>query len=167
MSNRKIGASINNTQRIKQATHLQTCTLPLLLAYPLCVHTPMTCCRRSDALRLSLSDAFAGQAGSQQHNNSDQQHNSNKPRLTEEACNALLEQCLKLATENKITERNAWQLNLITHLPDIVGGPARGGSGSRGGGRGGAGAVSSSAAAGFNFQKMSGGLDAGRGGVGR
>lgn len=124
-------------------------------------------CRRSDALRLSLSDAFAGQAGSQQHNNSDQQHNSNKPRLTEEACNALLEQCLKLATENKITERNAWQLNLITHLPDIVGGPARGGSGSRGGGRGGAGAVSSSAAAGFNFQKMSGGLDAGRGGVGR
>jgi len=64
--------------------------------------------------------------------------------LSEEARSALLEQCLKLATENKITDRNAWHLDLISHLPDIVG------SGSVG-----------NRSSGYNFQKMSGGLDAG------
>lgn len=67
--------------------------------------------------------------------------------LSENARNALLEQCLKLATENKITDRNAWHLDLITHLPEIVS------SGST--------RNQSSSSSSFNFQKMSGGLDAG------
>lgn len=68
--------------------------------------------------------------------------------LSEEARNNLLEQCLKLATENKITDRNAWHLDLISHLPDIVGsGPAA--------------RAQHSSSSSFNFQKMSGGLDAG------
>jgi condensin complex subunit 2 len=66
--------------------------------------------------------------------------------LSEQARNALLEQCLKLATENKITDGNAWHLDLIQHLPDIVSsGPGRG----------------QGSSSGYNFQKMSGGLDAG------
>jgi hypothetical protein len=66
--------------------------------------------------------------------------------LSEQARNALLEQCLKLATENKITDGNAWHLDLIQHLPDIVSsGPGR----------------AQGSSSGYNFQKMSGGLDAG------
>jgi condensin complex subunit 2 len=57
----------------------------------------------------------------------------------------MFEQCIKLAAENKITDKNVWQLDLIQHLPSIVQ------AGQAGGLRGG----------GFNFQKMSGGLDAG------
>jgi condensin complex subunit 2 len=58
----------------------------------------------------------------------------------------MFEQCIKLAAENKITDKNVWQLDLIQHLPSIVQ------AGQAGGLRG---------AKGFNFQKMSGGLDAG------
>jgi hypothetical protein len=58
----------------------------------------------------------------------------------------MFEQCIKLAAENKITDKNVWQLDLIQHLPSIV--QAGQAAGLRGGG-------------GFNFQKMSGGLDAG------
>jgi hypothetical protein len=104
--------------------------------------------RRSEALRLSLSDAFSGHADQQGQQQKQQQAgaSSSKPVLSEQARNALLEQCLKLATENKITDGNAWHLDLIQHLPDIVSsGPGRG-QGSSGG---------------YNFQKMSGGLDAG------
>lgn len=106
-------------------------------------------CRRSEALRLSLSDAFAGHAD--QHSRQQQQAGaggSSKPTLSEEARTMLLEQCLKLASENKINDRNAWSLDLITHLPDIVGsGPSR--------------AQQSHNNSTYNFQKMSGGLDAG------
>jgi hypothetical protein len=49
----------------------------------------------------------------------------------------MFEMCLKLSTENKINDRNVWSLEFITHLPDIV--------------------RTSKA----NFQKMSGGLEAG------
>jgi hypothetical protein len=108
-------------------------------------HIAANLCRRSEALRLSLSDAFAGQAD--QHKQQQAGDRDSRPQLTEEQCAVLLEQCLKLATENKITDRNAWHLQLISYLPDIVG------SGSSSRARGG----SSS----YNFQKMSGGLDAG------
>jgi hypothetical protein len=57
--------------------------------------------------------------------------------LSEAECNAMFEMCLKLSTENKINDRNVWSLEFITHLPDIV--------------------RTSKA----NFQKMSGGLEAG------
>jgi hypothetical protein len=91
-------------------------------------------CRRSEALRKSLSDAFAGSSGDQ-----------GKPTLSQEALSTMFEQCIKLAAENKITDKNVWQLDLIQHLPSIV--QAGQAAGLRGGG--------------FNFQKMSGGLDAG------
>ena len=35
---------------------------------------------------------------------------------------ALYENCLKLATENKITSRNTWELPLIDHISDLVAG---------------------------------------------
>lgn len=99
-------------------------------------HAPAACScyRRSQALRLSLSDAFAGQ--SDQHRGQ-QQSDSDRCMLSEAECNAMFEMCLKLSTENKINDRNVWSLEFITHLPDIV--------------------RTSKA----NFQKMSGGLEAG------
>lgn len=33
---------------------------------------------------------------------------------------ALYQQCIKLATENKITSKNTWSLGLIDHLHDLV-----------------------------------------------
>ena len=33
---------------------------------------------------------------------------------------ALFENCLKLASENKITAKNTWDLPLIDHLSDLV-----------------------------------------------
>lgn len=33
---------------------------------------------------------------------------------------ALYQQCIKLATENKITSKNTWALGLIDHLHDLV-----------------------------------------------
>ena len=33
---------------------------------------------------------------------------------------ALYQQCIKLATENKITAKNTWALGLIDHLHDLV-----------------------------------------------
>jgi condensin complex subunit 2 len=98
------------------------------------VHQLMCCnCRRSEALRKSLSDAFAGSSGDQ-----------GKPTLSQEALSTMFEQCIKLAAENKITDKNVWQLDLIQHLPSIVQAGQAAGLGK-----------------GFNFQKMSGGLDAG------
>jgi condensin complex subunit 2 len=32
----------------------------------------------------------------------------------------LLQNCLQLAAENKITTKNAWDLQLIDHLPNLV-----------------------------------------------
>lgn len=92
----------------------------------------MCLCRRSEALRKSLSEAFAGD-----------QHNAEKPTLSTDALNTMFEQCIKLAAENKITDKNVWQLDLIKHLPSIVL----------------AGQTITTSA--FNFQKISGGLDAG------
>lgn len=88
--------------------------------------------RRSEALRKSLSDAFAGE-----------HQDAAKPTLSTEALNNMFERCIKLAAENKITDKNVWDLNLIQHLPSIVL----------------AGQQASKSA--FNFQKISGGLDAG------
>lgn len=100
--------------------------------------TPHAVCtrRRSEALRKSLSDAFAGSSGEQQ---------GKGPTLSQEALSTMFEQCIKLAAENKITDKNVWQLDLIQHLPSIVQ----------------AGQAASLRGGGFNFQKMSGGLDAG------
>ncbi|WIA14003.1 hypothetical protein OEZ85_002564 [Tetradesmus obliquus] len=92
--------------------------------------------KRSEALRKSLSDAFAGSSGEQQ---------GKGPTLSQEALSTMFEQCIKLAAENKITDKNVWQLDLIQHLPSIVQ----------------AGQAASLRGGGFNFQKMSGGLDAG------
>lgn len=89
--------------------------------------------RRSEALRKSLSDAFTG--------SSEQQ--GDKEFLSQEALSAIFDNCIKLAAENKITDKNVWQLNLIEHLPSIIQ------------------SARINNAAGFNFQKMSGGLDAG------
>jgi hypothetical protein len=55
-------------------------------------------CRRSDALRLSLLDAFASQADRHRRQAQQQQDQSSKQMRSEEARNALLEQTLKLAT---------------------------------------------------------------------
>ena len=32
----------------------------------------------------------------------------------------MLGQCLKMASENKITPQNTWQLQLIEHLPELI-----------------------------------------------
>ncbi|KAF8066223.1 hypothetical protein HT031_002545 [Scenedesmus sp. PABB004] len=88
--------------------------------------------RCAGGLRKSLAGAFAGGGG------------DGGPTLAPEALASMFEHCIKLAAENKITDRNVWQLELIQHLPSIV----RSGQGARGG-------------VPFNFQKMSGGLDAG------
>ncbi len=33
---------------------------------------------------------------------------------------SMLGQCLKMASENKITPQNTWQLQLIEHLPELI-----------------------------------------------
>lgn len=53
----------------------------------------------------------------------------------------MLDLCLRLAAENRITDKNVWALPLIDHLPEIVQTAAKG--------------------AAVNFGKMSSGLDAG------
>ena len=60
--------------------------------------------------------------------------------LSESELRTMLDLALKLAAENKITDRNVWSLPLIDHLPDMVG--AAGGGGNY-------------------FTRISGGLDAG------
>jgi Condensin complex subunit 2 len=102
--------------------------------------------RRSDAVKASLCDAFSGGA--------DQAGADAALTLPTEALSAMFEQCIRLAAENKISERNVWQLDLIRHLPSIVGAAAAGG------GRGAA-AGGDATSDGFSFQKISGGLDAG------
>lgn len=70
--------------------------------------------------------------------------------MSEAELREMLDLSLKLAAENKITDRNVWSLPLIDHLPDMVMRVAREdaeGSGSNGGGN--------------YFAKISGGLDAG------
>jgi hypothetical protein len=87
--------------------------------------------RGAQALRQSLSTTFAV-------------NDHVGPVLSSDALNALFEHCIKLAAENKITDRNVWQLDLISHLPELV-----------------VAGQATRTAAGFNFQKLSGGLDAG------
>lgn len=109
---------------------------------------------------MSLADAFAGQQAGGGAGADQQQRaggSAGGATLSSESLNTLFEQCIRLAAENKITDRNVWQLNLISHLPDIVVAGAGAGAGAAGSGSGGRG---------FNFQKMSGGLDAGVAGRG-
>ncbi|XP_076934612.1 condensin complex subunit 2-like [Bidens hawaiensis] len=42
------------------------------------------------------------------------------PCLGQDQIMELLQNCLKLATENKINQKNTWELNLIDHLCDII-----------------------------------------------
>jgi condensin complex subunit 2 len=89
--------------------------------------------RKAQQLGKALADEF---------NADDQQdRRAAGPGLTPEQLKDLLDNCLKLAAENKITDKNVWALPLISHLPEIVHAAAR--------------------TEGFNFQKMSSGLDAG------
>ena len=46
---------------------------------------------------------------------------------------ALYQNCLKLASENKITAKNTWALPLIDHMADLVAGGGPGGAGGPGG----------------------------------
>jgi hypothetical protein len=61
--------------------------------------------------------------------------------MEEAELSQMLDLCLRLAAENRITDKNVWALPLIDHLPDIVQTAAKG--------------------AAVNFGKMSSGLDAG------
>ena len=99
--------------------------------------------RRADSLRRSLADTFAAGGGSA----ADAPAAAPPPAalLTEAELEGILEVSLRLAAENKISDRNVWALPLIDALPELI----RHEQALRG------------AAGGFNFQKMSGGLDAG------
>lgn len=64
------------------------------------------------------------------------------PGLSRSELQGMLGQCLKLASENKITPQNTWGLPLIEHLPDLIKEEGRGSEGT-------------------NFQRASVTLDAG------
>ena len=42
------------------------------------------------------------------------------PALSTTELKNILGQCLKLASENKITPQNTWALNLIEHMPELI-----------------------------------------------
>ncbi|XP_022727928.1 condensin complex subunit 2-like [Durio zibethinus] len=42
------------------------------------------------------------------------------PCLAKDQILELFQNCIKLASENKINQKNTWELNLIDHLPDII-----------------------------------------------
>lgn len=77
-------------------------------------------------------------------------------RMTDAELRTMLDLALKLAAENKITDRNVWALPLIDHLPDLVQRAAPNAPG-------GAGAPGAPGDAGNTnyFTRISGGLDAG------
>jgi hypothetical protein len=78
-------------------------------------------------------------------------------RLSEQELRMMLDVALKLAAENKITDRNVWSLPLLDHLPDMVQRAApdapEPAAADAGGGGGGGGTT--------YFTRISGGLDAG------
>ncbi|KAK7324814.1 hypothetical protein VNO77_28672 [Canavalia gladiata] len=49
-----------------------------------------------------------------------QPHRSHHPCLTKQQILDLFHNCIKRATENKINQKNTWELNLIDHLTDII-----------------------------------------------
>ncbi len=96
--------------------------------------------RRKEQLRRSLADAFAD---GDKENAPAAVNGATAKALDHTQITHIFDTCLKLAAENKITDRNIWALPLIDYLPDIVR------------------AEAVSEGSGFSFQKMSGGLDAG------
>lgn len=73
--------------------------------------------------------------------------------LSEGELRTMLDLALKLAAENKITDRNVWSLPLIDHLPDMVQRAAADPAAP--------GAADAAAGGGNYFTRISGGLDAG------
>jgi hypothetical protein len=106
--------------------------------------------RQADRMRRSLAGAFGeGEGGGGGGGAAARRHAGG---LSEEELRTMLDLALKLAAENKITDRNVWALPLIDHLPDMVqhAAPEAADGGGDGGGAGG-----------NYFTRISGGLDAG------
>jgi hypothetical protein len=98
--------------------------------------------RQAERMRKSLAGSFEAADGGAA---------ANAARLDDAELQTMLDLALKLAAENKITDRNVWSLALIDHLPEMVHSAAP---------------VAAAAAApdcgGTNyFTRISGGLDAG------
>lgn len=72
-------------------------------------------------LKRSLAGAFEGGAGGLGVG-------AGATGLSKQQLEEMMEMCLKLAAENKITAGNAWGLRLIDMLPDIIRGEDRSGA---------------------------------------
>ncbi|XP_075671051.1 condensin complex subunit 2-like [Castanea sativa] len=97
-------------QRGTAANHLQSPTSPLFLG--------------SNDDQLERAQARAARAAANRRvaptNNTAATNTTTDPYLSKEQIVDLFHNCIKLASENKINQKNTWELKLIDHLSEII-----------------------------------------------
>ncbi|KAK7257564.1 hypothetical protein RIF29_31617 [Crotalaria pallida] len=99
-------------QRLPMAARIQSPTSPFVLG--------------SNDDQLERAQARAARAAAIRRKNvaanlnSQSQDSDSDPCLNKQQILDLFQNCIKLASENKINQKNTWELNLIDHLTDII-----------------------------------------------
>ncbi|KAI5390172.1 condensin complex subunit 2 isoform X2 [Lathyrus oleraceus] len=105
-----MGETLSPTrQRLPVAARIQSPTSPFLLG--------------SNDDQLERAQARAARAAAirrKAHIDSQSSDAGSDPCLNKQQIFDLFQNCIKLASENKINQKNTWELNLIDHLTDII-----------------------------------------------